>query len=321
MTEVVHRLLAEHLPERAGATVTPLGAGLDNTAFDVDGELVVRLSTEPDRGERARAVLREARLLGVVAARSPLPTPVPVVTAAGDGCLVYRKLPGRPLLHLPAGQRAPLATEVGAALGRLLAALAAVPAAEAADLVDPDDTTPAAELAEARQLASRLGEAVPARHRPALQAFLDADPPEPARRLVLAHNDLGMEHVLLDPGTDRITGVLDWTDAALTDQARDLGLVLRDLGPAALDAALAVALAVDRPGTEAGPGFRRRIGFLARCALLEDLAYGLDTGQHAYVEKSLIGMRWLFRGQGDRGPDPVPRRTDVVRRGAAGAPS
>jgi aminoglycoside phosphotransferase (APT) family kinase protein len=63
----VRHLLARHLPERADGAVTPLGAGLDNTAFDVDGELVVRLSRDPDPAERARVVRREARLLAVVA--------------------------------------------------------------------------------------------------------------------------------------------------------------------------------------------------------------------------------------------------------------
>jgi aminoglycoside phosphotransferase (APT) family kinase protein len=288
----IRRLLARHLPGRAEGTVTPLGAGLDNAAFDVDGELVVRLSTDPDPGERARTVQREARLLSLVAPRSPLPVPVPVVIAAVDGCLVHRKLPGRPVLDLPAGQRRTLAAELGTVLGRLLAALAAIPSEEAADLVDLDDTPPSAWLAEAQELVDRVGPAVPAGHRSALQAFLAAEAPEPARRLVLSHNDLGIEHVLVDPGTGRVTGILDWTDAALTDPARDLGLVLRDLGPSALDA----ALAAHPPAPDDGAGLRQRIEFLARCALIEDLAHGLETGQRAYVEKSLLGMRWLLPG-------------------------
>ena len=287
---LVRDLLVRHLPDRADGAVTPLGAGLDNTAFDVDGELVARLSRDLDPAERARLVRREARLLTVVAARSPLPTPVPVVTAAGDGCLVYRKLPGRPVLDLPADRRTGLAPALGAAVGGLLAALARIPPEEAAGLVDPDDTAPAAWLAEAGELAARLGDAVPARHRPAVQAFLDAEPPEPAPRLVLSHNDLGIEHVLVDPGTGRITGILDWTDAAVTDPARDLGLILRDLGPLALDAALSAY----RPEPDDAARLRRRVAFLARCALLEDLAHGLATGQDAYVHKSLIGMCWLF---------------------------
>jgi aminoglycoside phosphotransferase (APT) family kinase protein len=55
---------------------------------------------------------------------------------------------------------------------------------------------------------------------------------------VFCHNDLGIEHVLVAPDSGAITGVIDWSDAALTDPARDFGLVHRDLGPAALAAAL-----------------------------------------------------------------------------------
>jgi aminoglycoside phosphotransferase (APT) family kinase protein len=35
--------------------------------------------------------------------------------------------------------------------------------------------------------------------------------------LVLSHNDLGIEHVLVDPATLEVTGVVDWSDAAIVD--------------------------------------------------------------------------------------------------------
>ncbi|MGY1637816.1 phosphotransferase family protein [Geodermatophilus sp. SYSU D00742] len=286
----VRRLLARHLPDRRATSVDLLGAGEDNAAFDVDGELVVRCSTHPDPQERARRVLREARLLTAVASRSPLPVPVPALTVAEDGCLAYARLPGRPLLDLTAEQRGRHATTVGAALGGLLAALTALPAEDVAGLVDVDDTPPGVWLDECRASLTQLTPAIPERHLPAVQAFLAADPPGPADHLAFTHDDLGIEHVLVDPDTGRVTGVLDWTDAAITDPARDLGRVLRDLGPRALAAALA---AYGAPRGD-GRGLRQRIGFHARCGLLEDLAFGLDTGRPAYVDKSLLGMARLF---------------------------
>jgi hypothetical protein len=40
------------------------------------------------------------------------------------------------------------------------------------------------------------------------------------------HHDLSPEHLIIDPGTGRLTGILDWTDAILGDSARDfVGLV------------------------------------------------------------------------------------------------
>jgi aminoglycoside phosphotransferase (APT) family kinase protein len=104
---------------------------------------------------------------------------------------------------------------------------------------------------------------------------------------VLCHDDLGIEHVLVD-GDGAVTGVIDWSDAAVADPAGDLGRILRDLGPDALDAALA-AFAPDDPEP-----LRRRAAFRARCGALEDLAYGLDEGRPAHVDKVLVALPWLF---------------------------
>src|SRR4051794_38580592 len=93
-------------------------------------------------------------------------------------------------------------------------------------------------LEEARALHERVGDAIPKAHRGAVRAFLAEAPPPDAPRdaLALCHDDLGIEHVLMD-GHGTVTGVIDWGDAAVTDPAGDLGRIHRDLGPAALDAA------------------------------------------------------------------------------------
>jgi hypothetical protein len=69
-------------------------------------------------------------------------------------------------------------------------------------------------------------------------------------------------------------------------------VILRDLGGTGLEAALTAC--GDVPGVD-----RRRIGFFARCALLEDLAYGLEPGRSAYAANSLRGMQWLFPAGGE----------------------
>ena len=159
-----------------------------------------------------------------------------------------------------------------------------------AGLVEDDDVPPDAWLREARETYADVAASVPPSQRVAVEAFLDAAPPPATTRRVLSHNDLGIEHVLVDAGGLRITGVIDWTDAALTDPAVDLGRILRDLGPSALDAALTAL----RPPPGEQPELCLRAGFYARCLLLEDLAFGLDTCREAYVEKSLAGLGWLF---------------------------
>ncbi len=247
-----------------------LGEGLDNIAYEADG-MVVRI-----RRADPRSVVREAALLRVVAAVSPLPVPVPADVDPDRGLMSYPKLPGVPLLDLPAGP----VEAVGATLGGLLAALHAVPVDRVADLVQVDDTPPEEWLAEAAETWPSVAAHLPA-------SFLPARAPAPAAEQVFSHMDLGIEHVLVDPATRAVTGIIDWTDAAIGDPAYDLGLILRDLGPAALDAALG-ALGRD------DPGLRERAGFYARCALIEDLAFGLEHDRPAYVAKSVTAVTRHF---------------------------
>ena len=79
---------------------------------------------------------------------------------------------------------------------------------------------------------------MPAPFRPRIEAFLHEKPPDP-HEIVFSHNDLGIEHVLVDPVTLEVTGVIDFSDAAMVDPAYDFGLVLRDLGPNAAETAFA----------------------------------------------------------------------------------
>ncbi|MFD3524467.1 phosphotransferase [Streptomyces sp. NPDC058653] len=145
-------------------------------------------------------------------------------------------------------------------------------------------------LDEARETYAAVVPAVPRAYREPVLAFLDAPPPAGGPPPVFSHNDLGIEHVLVDPDTWRVTGVIDWSDAAIVDPAHDFGLVLRDLGPDALRRALR-GYAADAHVAEA---IAERAAFYARCGVLEDLAYGVETGRRSYLDKSLAGLRWLF---------------------------
>lgn len=275
----VRRVLSSHHPDCRIEVIAPLGAGTGNVAYEVNGDLVVRFAREPDPA----AVEREARLLSTVAAGSPVPVPTPVFTAPAVGCLAYRRLPGVPLLDLPALISRP---SIPAALGGFLAYLHAVPVDRVADLVPPD-LTPAREwLAEAGRYFAETAGAIPAAHHDPIAAFLAEPPPAGRFDPVFSHHDLGIEHVLVDPVTAAVTGVIDWSDAALADPAHDLGLIHRDLGPAALEVALS-----HYPAT---PGVAARARFHARCRVFEDLAYGLDTSDARYVDKSLASLHWLF---------------------------
>jgi aminoglycoside phosphotransferase (APT) family kinase protein len=278
LNERIRRLLAAHLPGHPADSIRRLGEGQEHAAYDVDG-LVVRFVKGADRS----VVLHDARLLHAVAAISPLPVPEPVLVDADEGCLAYRRLPGIPLLGLaPVADRIAIAAE----LGGFLAALHAVPASRMATLVDVDDQPLDGWLTDAAGEYEAVAASVPPEHRAWIEAFLAAPPPEPAADLVFSHNDLGIEHVLVDPPATRVQGIIDWSDAAITDPAYDLGLVLRDLGPAALGSALGAYGPVTSALVE-------RAWCYARCSVLEDLRYGIESGKREYTEKSLASLPWL----------------------------
>jgi aminoglycoside phosphotransferase (APT) family kinase protein len=272
--ERVRALVTAHLPGYQVESLTRLGAGLDHVVYEVNGDLIVRFGTGADAD-------REARLLTAVGNFSPLPVPVPRFTDAG--CLAYPKLPGVPLLDAAGVDGVPVA----AALGGLLAALHAAPAGRMATLVETDDLPVDEWRREARETYAAVSQHIPSAYRRRVEAFLETPPPREPDTLAFSHNDLGIEHVLVDPLTGAVTGVVDWSDAAIVDPAFDFGLIHRDLGPAALEAALAAY-------GEVPDGLRVRAVFYARCNVFEDLAYGLETSRERYVAKSLLALEWLF---------------------------
>lgn len=256
------RALAAHAGHLDGGELRPMGCGLDHHTFVVD-DLVVRVAGSVGTSAPAS---READLLALVGRRVSLPVPAPRFADAQLGVVAYPLLPGRSLL----GRRPP----PGAAgeLGRFLRDLHRIDRAEVAGLApvdpaDPDEWTDDLD-GPARLLAVVRGSRPPA-----------------ARRLVLAHADLGAEHILTDRG--RISGIIDWADAAVTDPALDFARLLRDFGPGFLDDTLTAY----RGGS---PEMVARIGFFARCAALEDLAYGRATGRHDYVRAATRSLGWLF---------------------------
>ncbi|GAA3222160.1 hypothetical protein GCM10010468_47790 [Actinocorallia longicatena] len=281
--------MAEGLPGYRVGSVTPLGEGEDHIAFQVNDELIVRFGKDRDPEARAARVSAEARLLAGVAELSPVPVPEPVFMIAELGCLGYFKLPGVPLIDMDASERPSHAPSIAARLGELLRTLHTTPPDRMTGLVEIDDHPATAWLEEAARTYADVAETIPRAHRAAVERFLATTPPD-RHGLVFSHNDLGIEHVLVDPATWTVTGIIDWSDAAIVDPACDFGLIHRDLGTAALDRALA-GYPADLDGIEA---IRARAGFYARCGVLEDLAYGLQDGHRRYLGKSLDALEWLY---------------------------
>jgi aminoglycoside phosphotransferase (APT) family kinase protein len=248
------------------AAPRPLGSGLDNAAF-VAGEHIVRVAQDAGAG---LGVDREAGLLAVVgAAGLGIAVPEPVFVDGVRGVVCYRRLPGEPLL----GRDAPPTAAVS--IGRALRRLHAVDTAVVDGLV-PREPGVAADWADALAGPRDLVDAV------------RADVPAAHTREVLGHNDLGAEHLLADGSG--LTGIIDWSDAALTDPAVDFARLLRDFGPAFLAAALDAYGGSDDASDDALP----RIWFYARCAAIDDLEFARTTGRTAYRDNALRSLAWLF---------------------------
>jgi aminoglycoside phosphotransferase (APT) family kinase protein len=282
--EAVHELLARHLPARDVRAITRLGEGLDHVAWDVDGELVIRQGKEPDRAGRHRHVLREEGVLRLAAQLSPLPVPEVVFTDAEAGVLAYLRLPGVPLSEFPVADPGPLAL----ALGRFTGMLHRAPLEGLERVVDRDDYPLPSWREDAERDYDGIREGLPPADRPLVEDFLGRPPPPEPPRVAFCHNDLGSEHVLVDMATGAITGVIDWSDAAIADPARDFALVYRDLGPELLDIALTAY------GSRLDASDRERAVFYARCKLLEDIAYGLRTGRRRYAEAGKARLTRVF---------------------------
>ncbi len=108
--------------------------------------------------------------------------------------LAYFKIPGVPLRDLPRQHRLAHAASIAATLGEFLRAMHAVPVDWMADLIDTDDDRPAEWRREAAETYPKVAAQVPLVHRHAVEAFLDASPPDDGYALAFSHNDLGIEH-------------------------------------------------------------------------------------------------------------------------------
>ena len=259
-------MLTRHLPGYKARFVAKLGEGLDNVAYEVNGELIVRASKEADPDRRSESTRREADLLAAVKELSPLPVPEPIFADVEAGVLAYFKLSGVPLFALPMADPARLAPDLGGFLGRLHQA----PVQEMEKLVGRDADPLTTWRQEAERDYREIAEQLPMAARRRVEDFLGRTPPAEKRVVAFCHNDLGAEHVLVDAEANMVTGVIDWTDAAIADSAYDLALIYRDLGAEAFE------LTLNHYGGRFDDADRERVVFYARCSLLEDITYGLS---------------------------------------------
>jgi aminoglycoside phosphotransferase (APT) family kinase protein len=274
--------LAE-FPELAGQELTPIAGGWASWTFAIGPHWIVRF---PRTADVARATQRELRLLPALAGRLPVATPVPfhVGTHEGWPFFTYRRIPGRPMA--PGDGHPPFL----AALGRALATLHSLPVAGAVELLG-DDPSPEAWWAGYRDLwrtveidvlplvAAHVREAIAAEYR----RVVDQRPAFPA---ALVHRDLAPEHVLVDPDSGRLAGLIDLEDATVGDPVIDLVAAAQVFGgsPPVL-----AALTGDR---DLGPGPGVRLMFYTWVSALHHVIHGVHED---VPDEVAAGLTVLYR--------------------------
>jgi len=281
-------ILAGCLSQLAVRSVEFLAEGWDNVVFEVNGELLFRF---PKRQAVAESLSREIRLLAKLA--PVLPVQIPQFTYVSTSCTTppflfagYRRIPG---VQLSQARPAPdcIATLAGD-LGRFLCVLHSFPLDPAATIgVQPYAPGGAASVrAFLRSMHETVPRLLPTGERRRFFDWLERLPGMlNSDERVLAHNDLGDEHILLDPVTGSLTGIIDFGDAGFGDPALDFAGLITALGEESTRLALA---AYGLPDDEVLLGRARAY---AQLVPLHEVVFGLQTGDHERVDAGLAQLR------------------------------
>lgn len=286
---IAAHVIGTQFPALAPVRAAFLGAGFDSDAFDVNGEWVFRF---PRRDDVEAQLVTEMEALRVLGPRAPVE--VPVFSFAGEPSSLfprrfggYRKLSGVPAIAVD--DEGMLGGELAHAIGGFLSWLHAIPIDEMAALgvARLDFTAHLREVKHDAAAAVEIVRKVAPRGAPvdAWRAFLDVEPSVvPSSPAVLVHNDFAAEHVLLDPETRSLTGVIDWSDIAIAPAVVDMAGVFHWGGAAFVDAVLASYRgAFDRAMLPIAQ-------YLAACRGAADVAFGVERHRPDYVRAGLRAL-------------------------------
>jgi aminoglycoside phosphotransferase (APT) family kinase protein len=281
-------LIEQQFPALRPVTAVDLGEGCDSIAVEVNGRFVFRF---PKRADVEQQLAIEARILPELARTSPLS--IPVFQFFGEPSaewprhfVGYPKLPGRPAIHddFAAGPPLHLAPQIGRFLSWLHAL--PLPAAEGCgvprqsldSLIDEVRTDALDDLPV-------VAAVVPEAPIDAVRRYLREAPPRSAAQPVLVHNDFAAEHVLLEDAGRYVTGVIDWSDIAISEPAADFAGIFHWGGDSFADAVLASY------DGHVDDGLRARAHFMAVCRGVMDIAFGRQFAKPEYVRCGLRALR------------------------------
>jgi len=225
--------IQEHLPKFDLASVRLNRDGLVNDIVIVNNEWVFRFPKD-EAGKQLMA--REAGLLDLI--RRHVDMPVPHFERCTDDYAVYRFIAGVPLdRNTILRQDDPTQSQLADQLATFLRQLHAIPK----DALTQHSFPNAHGNGTREDWAARLSQIehdiypllwadqkrwVAELFAPVLDGRLDMHEYDP----VLIHDDLASYHILFDPTTKRINGLIDFGTAKLGDPASDFALIINALG-------------------------------------------------------------------------------------------
>lgn len=261
-------------------SVRVIPGGWANFTYDLDGEFIVRF---PRTDAIALATQRELQLLPDLAARLSFSVPVPtrVSTWRGRPFFAYRRIDGASL------RPSDIRGSVVATMASILRELHAYPADRAAKLLNLGaadrawehryaDLWPVIHEIALPEMAPDLADTVRRRY----AAVLDDPPDFP---ISFVHNDLGLEHVLVDQHTQEPVGLIDFEDATVGDPAVDFVPFVAAVGRQALP-----GLTADR---DLGERLLDRLHFYRWMGSVHAIIHGVTTGSDEERRAGLTELR------------------------------
>ncbi|MGH2459850.1 MAG: phosphotransferase family protein, partial [Chloroflexota bacterium] len=262
--DLIAGLLTQRAPCLAGTSIEAAGEGDYCQAYAVNDEWIFLVAKH---AEAARSLMRVAALLPALAPTLPLAIPEIVYAGEGTGLdpafVGYRKIPGVELTAdrlnaLPVEDQERCAADLAAFLREIhrfpvdLARQAGIPVCAYPFAATEDGMTDGTAEEQYRRDLDRIlsyslldqgtrdfCQRIMGQHLKELQSE--------AISLTLLHGEVSQDHVLFDPTTRRITGVIDFNGVVIGDPVRDLLYLYEDYGPAFLAAFLDHDPITDRP--------------------------------------------------------------------------
>jgi|GEM_PF-1153898 len=275
-------LISKNFPDLTISKIVKIGEGTGNVAYEVNGHLIFRFPKGP---ANLIQLTQEIILQPILSKFSSLPYPKFDYLPTDHSFVGYKKLEGMPLIsemaHFDAWEA------FSEQVGNFLNKLHAIPKNELDNLnILIEDKSYSEWQAHSLPFYEKTKDLIPSKYYREIETFFRTKPQDLAISKVLCHNDLGIEHILVDIG--KISGIIDWGGVAITDPACDFARIYRDLGPKILD----LILTKYNAAPESIGQIRERAVFYGKCLIFEDLNCGIREDE--YLQKSLKALAWMF---------------------------